>query len=87
MRSTRSLASNLNHVDTSKRRAILRREPDAQRYWQVVLTELDLVISVAALNFSDHFGYELASHFECPLLYIGSDLARTDVVVAVLGSC
>ena len=31
------------------------------------------------LNFGDCFAYELAISRNCPLLYIGSDFARTDV--------
>ncbi len=33
----------------------------------------------AGLNFGDCFAYELASHRDCPLLYIGKDFAKTDV--------
>lgn len=37
----------------------------------------------AALNFGDCFAYELASQRGCPLLYIGNDFAKTDVVGAL----
>lgn len=33
----------------------------------------------ASLNFADCFAYALAKERDCPLLYIGSDFARTDV--------
>ena len=33
----------------------------------------------AALNFADCFAYDLAKHYECPLLYVGTDFGRTDV--------
>jgi ribonuclease VapC len=33
----------------------------------------------AGLNFGDCFAYEVAREHDCPLLYVGGDLARTDV--------
>lgn len=33
----------------------------------------------AGLNFSDCFAYALARELDCPLLFVGDDLARTDV--------
>ena len=33
----------------------------------------------AALNFGDCFAYEVAAQHDCPLLYVGSDFARTDI--------
>ncbi|MDZ7873676.1 MAG: type II toxin-antitoxin system VapC family toxin [Rhizobium sp.] len=33
----------------------------------------------ASLNFGDCFSYATAKEFDCPLLYIGDDFARTDV--------
>ena len=32
------------------------------------------------LNFGDCFAYEIAKTRECPLLYVGADFARTDIV-------
>jgi len=37
----------------------------------------------AALNFGDCFAYALAQQRQCPLLYIGSDFARTDIASAL----
>lgn len=37
----------------------------------------------AGLNFGDCFAYDLATHNDCPLLYVGSDFALTDVRAAV----
>jgi len=37
----------------------------------------------AALNFGDCFAYELAKECACPLLFIGDDFARTDLVSAL----
>ena len=37
----------------------------------------------AGLNFGDCFSYETAKTWDCPLLYVGSDLARTDVTSAL----
>ena len=36
----------------------------------------------AGLNFGDCFSYEVAKSRECPLLYVGSDFARTDIASA-----
>lgn len=37
----------------------------------------------AALNFGDCFAYDLAAVNDCPLLYIGSDFAQTDICGAI----
>jgi ribonuclease VapC len=37
----------------------------------------------AGLNFGDCFAYALVKEFDCPLLYIGDDFARTDVKSAL----
>ncbi|MBM3551575.1 MAG: type II toxin-antitoxin system VapC family toxin [Alphaproteobacteria bacterium] len=34
----------------------------------------------AGLNFGDCFAYEAAREHSCPLLYVGDDFSRTDVV-------
>jgi ribonuclease VapC len=33
----------------------------------------------AGLNFGDCFAYELAERYQCPLLYVGNDFAKTDI--------
>lgn len=37
----------------------------------------------AALNFGDSFAYALAIEHECPLLFIGNDFLKTNVVPAL----
>lgn len=37
----------------------------------------------AALNFGDCFSYALAKSRNCPLLFVGEDLAKTDVIPAL----
>ena len=37
----------------------------------------------AALNFGDCFAYALAKEYECPLLFVGNDFARTDLPAAL----
>lgn len=37
----------------------------------------------AGLNFGDCFAYEAAKEHACPLLYTGSDFARTDIESAL----
>jgi ribonuclease VapC len=36
----------------------------------------------AGLNFADCFAYELAREYDCPLLFIGDDFAKTDIAAA-----
>ncbi len=36
----------------------------------------------ASLNFGDCFAYATAKEFDCPLLYVGDDFARTDIRTA-----
>lgn len=33
----------------------------------------------ARLNYGDSFSYALAELYDCPLLYVGDDFARTDI--------
>ncbi|MFN3819842.1 type II toxin-antitoxin system VapC family toxin [Blastomonas sp.] len=40
-------------------------------------------IHPAALNFGDCFAYQVAKDRRCPLLYIGNDFAKTDIVSAL----
>lgn len=37
----------------------------------------------ASLNYGDCFSYATAKEFDCPLLYIGNDFARTDITPAI----
>jgi ribonuclease VapC len=37
----------------------------------------------AGLNLGDCFAYEVAREFDCPLLYVGEDFARTDMRAAI----
>lgn len=37
----------------------------------------------AGLNFGDCFAYALAEERSCPLLYVGDDFSRTDIVSAL----
>lgn len=37
-------------------------------------------VNPAGLNFGDCFAYEVATSHDCPLLFVGEDFARTDVV-------
>jgi ribonuclease VapC len=40
-------------------------------------------INRARLNYGDCFSYELAQQYDCPLLYIGEDFAKTDIASAL----
>ncbi|MGO8738152.1 type II toxin-antitoxin system VapC family toxin [Rhodoblastus sp.] len=37
----------------------------------------------AGLNFGDCFAYDLAKAHDCPLLYVGDDFNKTDIVAAI----
>ena len=37
-------------------------------------------VNPAGLNFGDCFAHEVAKTHDCPLLYLGGDFARTDIV-------
>jgi ribonuclease VapC len=53
--------------------ATARRVADAHARW-------GKGVHPARLNFGDCFSYEVASHHACPLLFIGGDFAKTDLV-------
>jgi len=40
-------------------------------------------IHPALLNFGDCFAYQVARDYACPLLYVGKDFAKTDIVSAI----
>jgi len=37
----------------------------------------------AGLNFGDCFAYALAEQMNCPLLFVGDDFSKTDIVPAL----
>lgn len=39
-------------------------------------------VAPAGLNFGDCFAYQLARQQDCPLLFVGDDFARTNIVAA-----
>ncbi|WP_186419775.1 type II toxin-antitoxin system VapC family toxin [Bosea sp. CS1GBMeth4] len=39
-------------------------------------------LAPAGLNFGDCFAYQLARQQDCPLLFVGDDFSRTDIVAA-----
>ena len=40
-------------------------------------------VNPARLNIIDCFAYDVAQQYHCPLLYVGDDFAKTDIVRAV----
>ena len=40
-------------------------------------------VNAAGLNFGDCFAYEVAKAHDCPLLYVGTGFARTDIKSAL----
>ncbi len=55
--------------------AAARRTAEAYARW-------GKAVHPAGLNFGDCFAYALATELACPLLYVGEDFARTDIVPA-----
>lgn len=58
--------------------ASARRMADAYAIW-------GKGVHPASLNLGDCFAYELAKARDCPLLYVGNDFSRTDIVSALNG--
>ena len=56
--------------------------PEDARRVAAAYTQWGKGLHPAALNFGDCFGYALARERDCPLLFIGEDFARTDIVSA-----
>jgi uncharacterized protein with PIN domain len=46
----------------------------------------EFALHPAALNFGDCFAYALAQERACPLLYVGGDFKKTDIVAALPGA-
>jgi len=40
-------------------------------------------INPADLNYGDCFSFELAERYDCPVLFIGNDFAKTDIASAL----
>src|SRR5262245_54544949 len=56
--------------------------PDAARRIAFAYSQWGKGVHPASLNFGDCFAYEVAKEHDCPLLYVGQDFARTDVLSA-----
>lgn len=56
--------------------------PDTARRVAAAYAQWGKGLHPAALNFGDCFGYALARDRDCPLLFIGENFARTDVISA-----
>ena len=66
------LVDGLDLEITSVSPAVARRVADTYARW-------GKGVHPAGLNFGDCFAYEVARTRDCPLLYVGTDFARTDV--------
>jgi ribonuclease VapC len=58
--------------------AVSRRVAEAYHLW-------GKGVHPAGLNFGDCFAYEAAKEQDCPLLFVGDDFPKTDVVSALEG--
>jgi ribonuclease VapC len=56
--------------------------PAAARRIALAYSQWGKGVHPASLNFGDCFAYEVAKEHDCPLLYVGQDFARTDVLSA-----
>ena len=71
-----SLLDGLDLEVASVSPATARQVADAYAQW-------DKGVHPAGLNFGDCFAYEVAKTRDCPLLYVGTDFARTDVATVL----
>ncbi|MCY4222418.1 MAG: type II toxin-antitoxin system VapC family toxin [Thiotrichales bacterium] len=71
-----SLVDGLGLETASITLAAARRVADCYAQW-------GKGVNPAGLNFGDCFAYEVARSHGCPLLFVGEDFARTDVVSAL----
>ena len=69
------LLDGLGFEVVSVTRASARRIAEAYARW-------GKGVHPAGLNFGDCFAYEVAREHECPLLFVGDDFSRTDVLRA-----
>lgn len=72
------LVAGLGFTVESVSHAAARRVADAYGRW-------GKGVHPVGLNFGDCFAYEIAMSFGCPLLFVGDDFRRTDVVSALAG--
>jgi ribonuclease VapC len=57
--------------------------PETARFVGEIYSRWGKSFHPAALNFGDCFAYALAKERGCPLLYVGEDFAKTDIVSAL----
>ena len=61
---------------------IIAVTPAAARRIAAIYARWGKGVHAAALNFGDCFAYEIAKDHNCPLLYVGDDFSKTDIVRA-----
>ena len=79
----RGFSRDMNRIIASVVTQIIDVTPQRARLAAAAYTIWGKSFHAASLNFGDCFSYATAREFDCPLLYIGNDFARTDVASAI----
>jgi len=78
----RGFSYDMNYIISSAITRIVDVTPERAKLAVDAYTRWGKGFHPAALNFGDCFSYAAAKEFDCPLLYIGNDFARTDIASA-----
>jgi ribonuclease VapC len=78
----RNVADEMSALIENLHFTIMAVSPAAARRIAQAYAQWGRGIHPAGLNFGDCFAYALAKEHDCPLLYVGDDFARTDLVRA-----
>jgi ribonuclease VapC len=81
--SRRKLLTEANDIIGISITRIIELTPERAQLAAAAYTRWGKGFHKASLNFGDCFAYATATEFDCPLLYIGDDFARTDVRSAI----
>ena len=79
----RNLSEDMEDLLTATISDVVALTPERARLAGHVYTLWGKNFHAAALNYGDCFAYATAKEFDCPLLFVGNDFARTDVKRAI----
>jgi ribonuclease VapC len=79
----RDILDEMNLIIESSVNQIVELTSDRARAAGAAYSRWGKGIHPAGLNFGDCFAYALAKEFDCALLYVGNDFARTDIASAI----
>ena len=79
----RNLLDELNQIIDGLGVEVVGLTPQAAKRVAQAYAQWGKGLHPAGLNFGDCFAYVLAKDQQCPLLYVGEDFSKTDIVKAV----